>query len=383
MQHAQELPKAVQSVPEEDFCGEARREWFSVYPREFLKHELWLKLKPSHRSVFQALYLHADKNHRCWPSLKTIAEEAGVCESTARSSLHYLEETHFIKTESRYRQGQQTSNLYTLLVWPMEAQLWGNVETIPEGGAESTGVGHQNLLGEGVNVAPGTTSREQYPERTTSNNTTASEITDVAALPEMETVVVADSPSEDERQGIVNAMAGIGIAKVVAKKLAESFDISYIQNKLTLLNDSPAVHNKAAWLVSAIKNDYQPATHDAAHKTEAQEGAAPDAVEEFKVRGRQHATEERVNTTELLSGLFSSEATPGRPAPEKTPALAENGAKKQPVITSKPAQPAPVITRKWSSRQLRKMRELAVRGITDPDEVIRIVGEPELAVDDR
>ena len=114
MNYAQELPKAVQSAPEEDFCGEVRREWYSVYPREFLKHELWLTLRPHRRSVFQALYLHADKNRRCWPSLKTIAEEAGVCESTARSSLRYLEDACFIKTESRYRQGQQTSNVYTL-----------------------------------------------------------------------------------------------------------------------------------------------------------------------------------------------------------------------------------------------------------------------------
>ena len=255
MTYRQELPKAVGTAPAEDFCGEVSRDWYSVYPREFLKHELWLRLGPRHRCVFQALYLHANKDRRCWPSLKTIAEEAGVCESSARSSLQYLEQAGYIKIEPRFREGRQTSNLYTLLVWPMEASLWGHVEAIPEGCEEGQGGG--------VKFAPRTVSREQNPVK---DNNIHQEMADASA--ELEPDVVLGISSQDEKtQGkeeklgesaVVEAMMEMGVARKTAKRLVEGFGEDVVLSKIALLNESQGVRDRAAWLVSAVTGDYRP-----------------------------------------------------------------------------------------------------------------------------
>ena len=51
--------------------------------------------------VLAALGAHADKNRRCWPATATLANETGMSERHARTSLRNLENRGYIETESR------------------------------------------------------------------------------------------------------------------------------------------------------------------------------------------------------------------------------------------------------------------------------------------
>ncbi len=51
--------------------------------------------------VLAALGAHADKNGRCWPATTTLANETGMSERHARTSLRNLENIGYVVTESR------------------------------------------------------------------------------------------------------------------------------------------------------------------------------------------------------------------------------------------------------------------------------------------
>ncbi len=51
--------------------------------------------------VLAALGAHADKNGRCWPATTTLANETGMSERHARTSLRNLENIGYVETESR------------------------------------------------------------------------------------------------------------------------------------------------------------------------------------------------------------------------------------------------------------------------------------------
>ncbi len=60
--------------------------------------------------VLAALGAHADKNGRCWPATTTLANETGMSERHARTSLRNLENIGYVVTESRPGQ----SSLYRI-----------------------------------------------------------------------------------------------------------------------------------------------------------------------------------------------------------------------------------------------------------------------------
>ena len=64
--------------------------------------------------VYAVLASHADRNRQCWPSIRTIADEARMTNRTVIRALEWLEEAWYISRTTRNTGRGRTSNLYTL-----------------------------------------------------------------------------------------------------------------------------------------------------------------------------------------------------------------------------------------------------------------------------
>ena len=68
------------------------------------------------RAVYMYLKVHADREGKCWPGVKTIAAELGLSRSTVKRALDDLCRAGFLVKESRWREnGSHSSNLYRIL----------------------------------------------------------------------------------------------------------------------------------------------------------------------------------------------------------------------------------------------------------------------------
>ena len=68
------------------------------------------------KSVFIYLCDRADGQGKCWPGIKTIAEDLNLSRSTVKRALADLEKACYIEKAARHRDnGSNTSNLYTVL----------------------------------------------------------------------------------------------------------------------------------------------------------------------------------------------------------------------------------------------------------------------------
>lgn len=75
------------------------------------------KLELTQRATLVAFYLinRADQENTCFPGVKTIAKDCHMSTRTVQRALNDLEETGFLKRESRFHEmGGQRSNLYYL-----------------------------------------------------------------------------------------------------------------------------------------------------------------------------------------------------------------------------------------------------------------------------
>lgn len=70
------------------------------------------------RAVLMALADRANDSGKCWPSLATIAKDAGVCLSTVKTALRKLRSGGFITwTNTTTEDGDAGTNNYQLTVW--------------------------------------------------------------------------------------------------------------------------------------------------------------------------------------------------------------------------------------------------------------------------
>lgn len=80
----------------------------SIYAEDRLPHRC--------KTVYIYLKDRSAASGSCWPGVKTIALDLGLSRSTVRRALKELEQTGWIRRQSRYREnGSHTSNLYTIL----------------------------------------------------------------------------------------------------------------------------------------------------------------------------------------------------------------------------------------------------------------------------
>lgn len=67
------------------------------------------------KAVYMYLRSRCDKEGKCFPSIKTIAKDLDLSQSTVKRALRELESNGYIKKIARYRENKgNTSNLYFL-----------------------------------------------------------------------------------------------------------------------------------------------------------------------------------------------------------------------------------------------------------------------------
>lgn len=67
------------------------------------------------RAVYMYLKDHADREGKCWPGIRTMAQELGLSRSTVKRALDELCKAELLTKETRWREnGGRTSNLYRL-----------------------------------------------------------------------------------------------------------------------------------------------------------------------------------------------------------------------------------------------------------------------------
>lgn len=72
--------------------------------------------KSSAKLVLLMLAKHTnEQTGRCIPSIKTLADDCELDESTVKRCIAYLEEKRLLRTEKRYAEGCQLTNQYWLL----------------------------------------------------------------------------------------------------------------------------------------------------------------------------------------------------------------------------------------------------------------------------
>lgn len=71
------------------------------------------------RSVYMCLKDHANKDDKCWPGIKTIANELNLSRSTVKRALDDLYRAELVTKAPRKREnGGNSSNLYHLTPHP-------------------------------------------------------------------------------------------------------------------------------------------------------------------------------------------------------------------------------------------------------------------------
>lgn len=68
------------------------------------------------KAIYQYLAYRSNKEHTCFPALKTIARECSLSVSTVQRGIRELLNDGFIRKKHNYREnGSQTSNVYELI----------------------------------------------------------------------------------------------------------------------------------------------------------------------------------------------------------------------------------------------------------------------------
>ena len=62
-------------------------------------------------SVYQYLFLRADREGQCWPAVPTMAKDLKLSEKTVRRAIEDLRQSGLIETEQRYRKSGGKSSL--------------------------------------------------------------------------------------------------------------------------------------------------------------------------------------------------------------------------------------------------------------------------------
>lgn len=95
------------------------------------------KLPPSAQALFMWLCSYADEQGQCFPSRSVLANNLHCSIRSVDTHLNTLIKQGYIKKENRFRDNEQTSNLYQIMLIDGEQKLHGGGCKICTGGVQN------------------------------------------------------------------------------------------------------------------------------------------------------------------------------------------------------------------------------------------------------
>lgn len=110
---------------------------FFMLPHAFIEERLH-EVNGAELKAYIALRSWADRDGRCFPSVESIAERAGLSRSTAKAALHRLQELGWIRIEVSGRKGSVTRHEYHILAGMKTGPVSSNHRDENQPGRSST-----------------------------------------------------------------------------------------------------------------------------------------------------------------------------------------------------------------------------------------------------
>ena len=215
----------------------AKKQGYIIIPNHFLRE--WVKVLgvgPALLYLQLLSYCHKEKDI-AWPTLTTLSSKLGISKNSLLSYRKILLKYGLIKkiVKRRTAQGNYQSNFYKIT--PIEGAKIEHRQV--------------HILGEGsAKIAPGVV-QNLHPNNTNLNITNTT--TKVVAV----NFKKIKEKGEERMRAIRERMVELDFKEEFIEKILKEYSMKKIDEKLDLLLNKKNIQNPPAWLISALKNDYQ------------------------------------------------------------------------------------------------------------------------------
>ena len=215
----------------------AKKQGYIIIPNHFLRE--WVKVLgvgPALLYLQLLSYCHKEKDI-AWPTLTTLSSKLGISKNSLLSYRKILLKYGLIKKiiKRRTAQGNYQSNFYKIT--PIEGAKIEHRQV--------------HILGEGnAKIAPGVV--QNLPPNNTNLNITNT-TTKVVAV----NFKKIKKKGEERMRAIRERMVELDFKEEFIEKILKEYSMKKIDEKLDLLLNKKNIQNPPAWLISALKNDYQ------------------------------------------------------------------------------------------------------------------------------
>ena len=223
--------------------GEEKKEGYIIVPNYFLRE--WVKvlgIGPALLYLQLLSYCHKEKDI-AWPSLTTVSNKLGISKNSLLSYRKILLKYGLIKKiiKRRNTQGNYQSNFYKIT--PME----GGAKIAPR---------QVQILGEGSsNIAPGVV-QNLHPNNTNLKHYQGNNNKEKDAVAADDFKKLKEK-GEERMRVIRERMVELDFKEEFIEKILKEYSRKKVDEKLDLLVDKRNIQNPPAWLMAALKNDYQ------------------------------------------------------------------------------------------------------------------------------
>jgi len=217
----------------------AKKGGYIIIPNHFLRE--WVKVLgvgPALLYLQLLSYCHKEKDI-AWPTLTTLSSKLGISKNSLLSYRKILLKYGLIKkiVKRRTAQGNYQSNFYKIT--PIEGAKIEHRQV--------------HILGEGsAKIAPWVV-QNLHPNNTNLNITNTT--TKVVAV----NFKKIKEKGEEKMRAIRERMVELDFKEEFIEKILKEYSMKKIDEKLDLLLNKKNIQNPPAWLISALKNDYQDA----------------------------------------------------------------------------------------------------------------------------
>jgi hypothetical protein len=194
---------------------------FGIFPAK-----LCSGLTPFEQTVLSWIWFHTNNDTgKCFPSIATLCRESGTGRTKTKECLKLLEEKGLISTDTRFIDGRQTSNSYTVWMFPKDAA------SRPEGSTSRPEEGSQEDLTGGRSTT--TEPEEERPEEEEHTSATAVHAPSASDYAPLEAVwtercgVVQFGRFRKALRPVVEALGGEGAAAALSSYLDKT-DPKYV-----------------------------------------------------------------------------------------------------------------------------------------------------------